>query len=709
MIRIATLGRFVVFRDGVEWPAIPAQPLRAALLLYLAIEREATRERALALLWPERSEARARHALSQSLSDLRRLLEGPGILAQGELLRATEELEVDALDFQRAVDGGEYARALELYAGVFLDGWHLVDSPEFETWLDRQRTRLAHAFRNTARTLARERVAAGDGEGGVAAARRWANLEPLEAEAQHLLAETLAECGRFREAVRVLEEYCQLLDREGDPPTGATLALMQGLRTRGERDRPLRVPGGRPRLLVLPFLNRGPPSQAYLVDGVTDDVMSRLARMPGLAMIARATATAVLRSEQDPAVLAERVNADFVLAGAVLFSSASAGGGAIRITAELLGATGSECVWTESFETAPGDVSWVPDGITEGVAHAMGLRLVQGLPARTRARQTTDPRAYDLYLRGRHAWNRRTADGLREAMGYLQRAIEIDSGYALAYAGLADAFAMLPAFTGGRPEDWHRKALATAARALALDETLAEAHAAAGLVASIYEWDWMKAERHLDRATQLAPSYAPAWVWKAYVLSCTGRPGISRAAMDQAYSLDPLSVATNFDAGFHGWQLRDRRRAVLLLSRALEFEPSLWGAAYLLGAIHFYGSDLAAAATAWRQISALGPGWTQVVANLERPAAGVEAVERFLEEGPRPVYWYLAATLFSLFGASERALSWMERHFDNVRQGTGEIATGGPNLAYAATEPLFDPLRGDPRFRALLGRMGLPD
>ncbi|CAN5677883.1 hypothetical protein BH23GEM7_BH23GEM7_30480 [soil metagenome] len=230
-IHIITLGGLRIEQDGEELRDLPAQPVRCALFLYLALERSATRDELIALFWPERDAERARHSLSQTLYELRRRPGEDWIESRGERVDVTPRVTADALEFLAAAESGEDEVALARYAGAFLDGCNLGATPEFEQWVDRRRAQLARLHRDLCRRLTAARLEQGDPEGALAVARRWAEMDPLDDEAHHRIVELLAEMGRRAEALRHFEEYAELIARELEvEPLEETQALVARLR-----------------------------------------------------------------------------------------------------------------------------------------------------------------------------------------------------------------------------------------------------------------------------------------------------------------------------------------------------------------------------------------------------------------------------------------------------------------------------------------------
>jgi DNA-binding SARP family transcriptional activator len=241
-IRLLTLGRFEAYADDAELDWLPSQRLRAALLVYLAVERHVSRDVLRALFWPDSNEKGARHALRQSLHHLRRGLGNGWVETHAHELRATSLLQCDAQSFESALGRRDWSAAAELYQGPFLDGVHLVDRQPWEAWVDSRRGHLARAFRRGCRDWVDERVANSDLSGAIAAARRWVAPDPLDDEAQHRLIQLLAMAGERTDAIRQYEAYLRLLEAEDLQPLDETVALIEQLRAASAG------PGGSPAL-----------------------------------------------------------------------------------------------------------------------------------------------------------------------------------------------------------------------------------------------------------------------------------------------------------------------------------------------------------------------------------------------------------------------------------------------------------------------------
>jgi len=721
-VKVRTLGGLGVFVNGAEAEGFATQPLRTALLVYLAVERTATRDQAIALLWPEREAQRARHSLSQFLYELKGDLGNDWIQARGERLRVADRVEADALEFAVAAQEGALDEALSLYRGPFLDGWHLRDSLEFESWVDRQRQRLATLYRETCRELVARSLAHGDRDAALLAARRCAEDDPLDADAQLLLIELLIEEGDLPAALRQYFRYERRLRAEGLTPPVEIAALIEKVKRDMESQAdavastllpypPLRgAAPSVPRLVVLPFEHLGKRDDGYFTDGITEEITNRLVQFPGLAVIARTSANQYRNTPKTVAQIRRELAVDYVLEGTVRWDE-SAADERVRISPQLIRASDSTHLWAETYEAIPADTfqvqSRVAERVAERVADTLELTLRSPEPARGKRPRPPDPNAHELFVRGKRWWEERVEGALENALECFRKAIELDPTYARAYAGLAETYAMISSFTVTQSMGWLSKAKFAAEKALQLDPSCAESHLAGGMLAYVLDWDMEAAERYLRQAIELEPSNATAHIGLAYTQCTTGRTREAFETMARAVALDPLSVATNFDVAFQAWQGHDRAIAVrhyrLVIQLAPEFDP----ASYCLGGIYYQEGDLETARGEWSRMSMFGPPWETLVHVLEEPEKAVAILDRIVELAPGTVHWYGVSSLYSLLGATDQAFLVLESHYRNLRGEPSRMVTSGPSLVHLSTDPFFDPLRTDPRYEDLLRRIGL--
>jgi TolB-like protein/Tfp pilus assembly protein PilF len=453
-----------------------------------------------------------------------------------------------------------------------------------------------------------------------------------------------------------------------------------------------------PSIAVLPLANLGPDTSAqYFSDGMTDELIATLSQVEGLRVAAR-TSSFVYKNRNVPLTeIARALNVNAVLEGSAFHE-----GNRVRITLQLVRAPEGYSIWSKTYESEVHDVFALQQDIGRDVAGALKVQLVPNKePVSGR---TTDPETYDLYLWGRYYWNTRTRDGVLKATGFFQRAIARDSSYAPAYTGLADSYNVLVAYDEqSGPRDIMPKSKAAALRALELDSTQSEAHAALAYVATEYEWDWKTADQHFRRALELNPSNATAHHSYSIYLMATGHVTQSLAEIDTARGLDPSSLFVRASDGVRHFQARDYTTAVQQMEPALKVGPNTipalpWlGLAYLrLGRVQ---DAIAVLEPVSHQANAR-PGSLAVLA-VAYVAAGRQADARallhVLEARAKHEYYPRTwlARVYEALGETDRALTTLEIAYDE-RDGW---------LTTANVDPSFDALRGEPRFRAILAKI----
>ena len=482
-----------------------------------------------------------------------------------------------------------------------------------------------------------------------------------------------------------------------------TVAARGSPTARSEAGVPTRSPlTNTPSVAVLPFANLSPdPANEYFSDGMTEEIITALSRVEGLRVAARTSAFAFKGRNADVREIGHALNVATVLEGSVRRA-----GQRLRVTAQLINIADGYHLWADQYDRELQDVFQVQDDLARAIVGALRvpLKLTNRSDTALVTVGTVDPAAHDLYLQGRFFWNQRTYESLRTAVRYFERAIERDSSYAEAYAALADAYVVFPAYYVSAPAQGYPKAKAAALRALALDSTLAYAHATLGVVRGLYEWDWRGAERDFRRAITLDPSYATAHQWYAEYLSSLGRHQEALAEAERAATLDPLSRVISVDKA--GVLIRARRydEAVTELRSTLDFDPSFPPAhnylawAYLVKKMHV--EAVAEAETAVRMGGrSFGMGRLAYAYALSGQRDSALQVIRQLTDRLR--HENVASFQFALaylgLGETDQAFAWLEKSAE-MRE---------PSLVLSILDPLFDSLRGDPRFTRLLIKMGL--
>jgi serine/threonine-protein kinase len=291
-------------------------------------------------------------------------------------------------------------------------------------------------------------------------------------------------------------------------------------------------------LAVLPFSNLSQDaSDDYFSDGITDVLTTELARLAELKVIARNAAARFKGSTQPPAEIAKELGVEALISGTVV-----RGGGQVRISAQLANATNDQVIWADSYERSEGDVLSLQGDVARAIAGAIALELTAEEVTRLGQDRSVDPRALDEYLKGRYLWNQRTAKSLSAALKHFQKAVEIAPDFALGHAGVADAYLILGGYNYMEPRKAAPLVIEAMERAFALDPTAGEPHATRGDIAHHYELDLELAQRELDRAIQMSPSYGTAYLWRAEVSVALGRPEEAEAYVRRGLELDPMNA-----------------------------------------------------------------------------------------------------------------------------------------------------------------------
>lgn len=452
-------------------------------------------------------------------------------------------------------------------------------------------------------------------------------------------------------------------------------------------------------LAVLPLENlSGDPDQEYFADGLTDALITDLAKLRSLRVISRTSAMQYRGAKKPLPQIARELRVDAVVEGTVLRS-----GNRVRINVQLVHGPSDRHLWAETYEGSLGDMMGLQRAVTQAIARELRIELTAEEQARLGRRQVVSPEAYEAYLMGRYFWNKRTVEGFRKAIQHFEEAIRQDPDYAPAYAGLADSQAYLGlwAMPGGEAI---QRARAAVEKALQIDDTLAEAHTSQAMIAMAFEWDWEKAEREFRRALELNPSYATAHHWYGYYFMALGRFDEAAAELERAQELDPLSLIINANLGFRFYWARQYDQAIQHLQKTLEVDPNFPLVHSYLGLVYvqkgMYEEALAAVQRAHTLSGSRhtgGPlGYTYgVMGRRQEAQAQLKALLEASEQEFVPPY-YIALVYVGL-GEADHAFQWLEQAYKD-RSGY---------LFELKVDPMFDPLRSDPRFQDLLRRIRL--
>lgn len=447
-------------------------------------------------------------------------------------------------------------------------------------------------------------------------------------------------------------------------------------------------------IAVLPFANLSPdPANEYFSDGVTEEILTVLARLEDLKVISRTSAMSYKGSSKSLREIGRELGVATVLEGSVRRA-----GDRVRITAQLVDARTDEHLWAERYDRDLEDIFAIQTDVAERIADALRVQLTPRQRARITEVQKANPEAYEAYLKGLWFWNRRSLDNLRRAESCFEAAVEADPDLARAHAGCACAKVLQLHWGSEGDPDARDAALAEAERAIELDPNTPEAFAARAQV-RIFDRDWPAAERDFRRAIELDPGGATARQWYAEYLGCMGRFEEAFAEIERARSIDPLSLAVLTQAGNLFTYTRQFDEAEKQYREALERDPGFTVARFKLMELY---QMMGRYEEALAELERIGPRHAEAVADIRRemathgPEGYMESRKRFSEElgGVDP---FFDAAVFARFGRKDDAFAALDR----------AVEEGDWYLVRTAVSPHMDPLRDDLRFEELLERLGL--
>lgn len=470
-------------------------------------------------------------------------------------------------------------------------------------------------------------------------------------------------------------------------------------------NRPAPPAAGKIRLAVLPFENlTGDPKLEYVSDGFAEEMISQLGRLnhDRLGVIARTSVMGYKNTRKPVRKIARELGVNYVLEGSVRNSPAG-----FRIATQLIRASDEVQVWSQEYDRPIGDLMTLEDELAKTVADEIQVQLLPRNPADVRVARSVSQDAYVYYLQGRFSFNLRNGESLFSAVNSFDQAIRKDPAFAAAYAGLADSYSMLM-FYGYSPEsDTLAKARAAAAKAVALDDALAEGHASLGYIYFIWDWDWPDAEREFQRAISLNHNYAPAHHWYSLYLTAMGRHAESLSQIQLAHELDPLSPIVTSASAYIAYFAGQYDQAAAQSEAVIQQDPRFMVAHNVLGLAREAQADYPAAIAEFQkaiQLSGARPGnYLDNLGHVYGISGQREKAEAILSELQAGVksgkieQVSRSATLIGL-GQHDRALALMEENLEK----------GSLSLLWLKVDPRFNPLRPTPRFQALLQRAGFP-
>lgn len=698
MLRFRALGRPIV--EGPEGTvggaAAQRKPLALLALLAAAAGRGMSRDKILAHIWPETPADRATHRLTQVLYSLRHQLQADDLfLGSADLSLNPDLISTDLADFHQALAGHCPDRAVGFYGGPFLDGFFVDGAAEFQQWVDGERADLDRQYKSALETLADQAAVSGDGVAAAHWCGRMAQADPLNAQVAVRYMGALARTGDRAAAIRFGRSHEARLREELDAsPDPLVVAATERLRAHAADE---------PSVAVLPFINMSSePENEFFSDGMTEELTNALAHVAGLRVASRTSAFRFKGKELDVGEIGTRLGVKSLVEGSVRKV-----GNRVRITAQLVDAASGFHLWSEAYERDLADVFALQEEISQAIVRAFPFSLPHRPAKAMISPPTALVEAYTLYLRGRHFALKRTVESLQTAIGYFEQAIELDFQYAVAHAGIGECYTLrgFEEFGDLPPRDAMPRAKAALERALTLDHRLAEGHAWRGIIAFLFDRDWPLAERSFQYAIAFKPAYSLAHAWYSLFLSAMGRHDEAFTRMNHAEQLDPMSVPIQTIVG-HCHYLAGRFDEALQRHLAtLEMDPGNMRLHAWVARIHAVNGQLehglrtleAGMCRAGRPPILLAQQG-RLLAALGRHQQAYQIIEELEVLGGRQYVSRLAiAYVYRALGSREELFRCLEEAFEQ-RSGA---------LSFLAVEPGWDPVRREPRFQAMIQKLGL--
>ena len=751
-LRLELFGALRLVRES---GAVVPVPRRRAALLALLVEagdRGLARDKLLAYLWPDSATDQARHSLDQALYELRRE-GGQGVFVGTSPLRLNADLVASDYDlFNRAIDRGGFEAGIEQYRGPFLDGFFLSDAPEFERWAESTRARMRDRYGFALEQLATQASSAGDHHAAAKWWRAFASHDPMRSRGAIGLMNALLASGDRAAALQHARTYETLvraeLDSEPDAAVSALatriremrdertthlaevsqgtteavtaprisrasqrhlgvwaaaavvlLAVMLALSTRPfSRSNAGRDPRG---IAVMPFLNMsGTPNDEYLSDGLTEELTSAIAKLNGLHVIGRTSTFALKDAHLDTRQLGDTLHVATVVEGGLRRSA-----NRIRLTVRLLDAATGYQVWARTYEGSEAEVWSMEDAAVREIAQALHVQPTGTSTAISGRLSTASLPARDAYLKGRFLWQRRSAGSLRRALAFYGEATAHDPTFARAYAGIADAYTSLGVgnLTDNPPDVYFDSARTAAERAIALDSSLAEAHASLGQIQILYALDWDGGTRSLARAEAIDSTYASIYEFRTELYEWRGQGDSAVAESERGLRLDPLGLNANVESGRALFFAHRYDEAITRLRRTQDLDSNFARVYMVLGEVYSMMGRHADAARELRRAIALTSGASRALSLLGAAYAvagdDAKALEIIAELTRRAKTRYVPALDFAIVEVGrdnrDEAFRWLNKAYDDH------------SLRPYIAGPEFDRLRGDARYGAFLAKLRL--
>jgi len=715
-LRIQLFGTFQLWRDGELLPPQAWKRRKTQTLLkILLLERGQifTQEQLVEWLFPDAHPFKSLQNLHGRMSELRKLLE-PDLMKGTDSIfilspskgnyqfNSQIECEIDAEVFQEQFDQGDvfltdqdwisasqcFQQAIDFYQGGYLQ------EDRYEDWAIPHHQQWQYRYLDTLIKLAECSMAQSHYQQAISLIDRGLQLDTSREQLYRTLMQCYAHLGELGEVSKVYQRCVQVLEDELEvQPAFQTEQLYQQLLDHESRLKSI---------AVLPFLQLSTRQEhTYFSDGLTDDVISQLSKISDLKVISRTSVMRYKNTTKSIKAIGQELGVNTILEGSVRVHENQ-----VRIVAQLIDATTDDHLWTDTYDRDMTDIFSIQSDVAQQIGIALKATVSSSERQRIERKPTESLEAYQFYLKGRYLWNKRHKDELLKAVDFFEQAIELDENYALAYTGLADTLTILGWFDFAPSVEMFPKALSAAQRALELDDSLAEAYAALGYVTMNHCWDWVNAEKHLQRALEINPNYATGHHWYGEYFSITGQHDKAIAELKRALELDPLSLVINTVLA---WKLcyADRLdEAYDQCQKTLELDGQFGPALTVLGLICERRGEYEKAIEYFQaEIDIMGktiPNKTSM-AYTYAVSGQHEQAYHLLEELKNPdlnnVSPYHIGSVYSGLGEIDQAFEWFERAYDQHQW----------VLIYLKNAHRLSLLRQDPHYDNLLKRMGLAD
>jgi len=452
-------------------------------------------------------------------------------------------------------------------------------------------------------------------------------------------------------------------------------------------------------IAVLPFDNLSrDPDNAYFAEGVQDEILTRLAKVADLKVISRTSTQHFKSAPENLPQIAKELGVANILEGSVQKVKDE-----VRVDVQLINALSDAHLWAEIYDRKLTDIFSVESDVARAIAENLEAKLTGSEKREISKKPTANSEAYELYLKGRFFWNKRTSADMKTALSYFEQAANADPNYAVAYAGMADCYLLLPLYGGGVPTEMYPKAIAMADKAVDLDPNLGEPHASLGLVHALFDFNFAASVREFEEAIRLNPNYAIAHHWFGdSVLPALGEFDRANAETKRALELDPLSIVNNIDTGTVYWVTGRYQDAVAQFKKAIEMDPRNYTAHWGLGQALERVGDLSGAIAEYKKATQLDDdplplgllGAAKAKAGDRTAALSIlDKLQEIAKQRYVPDYSF--ALIHLALDQKDDAIKWLESSY----------AKHQPDLNWVRVDPDLRPLHGDARFEALAERI----